>query len=359
MPDRADGVYALILAGGRGTRFWPWSRRSQPKPCLAPDGGRSLLQATMDRVLGILPPERVLVVTAADVAAPIRAQLPELPPQNILVEPQPRNTAAAVAWGTMEVSRRARGQNPVVLVLPSDHRVEQEAELQDLLLDCAQAARATNALVTIGITPTRPETGFGYMAVGSELGRWGDRAFLRVERFVEKPDLERARRWVEEGTYAWNAGMFVFTVDSVRDAFRQFLPRTWMAMERLAHDPERLVELYGEMEATSIDCGVLERSPHVLTVRADLGWSDLGTWEALAGLLPRVEGGCGRVDGAVAIEARDNLIFAPEDLVALVGVEGLLIARHQGVLLICPRERAREVQALLPRLEGGPWDERV
>jgi mannose-1-phosphate guanylyltransferase len=343
-------LYVLIIAGGRGTRFWPRSRRAMPKQCISLDGPLTLIQQTVQRVLPMVPPERILVVTSADMALALFEQLPELPDGNILVEPVGMNTAPAVGWGAMEIAKRARGQNPVMCVLPSDHLIADEEELRGTLLAAAKAARATNALVTIGLEPTAPETGYGYLHCGEEQGRWGDRAFARVERFVEKPDAETARRYIVDGHFLWNAGMFVFTVDAIRDNFRQYLPNTWAQLERLRHSPSRLEELYPLLDAISIDYGIMERASHVLTVRVELGWSDVGSWTALKDHLPAIEGGVGVAKHSVALNARDNIVHAPGKLVALMGVEGLVVVDTGDVLLVCRAEDAQGVRELAGRV---------
>lgn len=350
-------LYVLIIAGGRGARFWPLSRRRRPKQCLTIDGGPTLIQRTVGRLLPIVPIEHILVVTSAEMADALREQLPALPPENLLVEPMARNTAPAIAWGAVEIGRRARGSNPVMAVLPSDHLIEREDELRDLLLDCAEAARATNALVTVGLEPHRPETGFGYLEVGGELGRWGDRAFLRVERFVEKPDIETATRFVTGGKHLWNAGMFVFTVEAVRDALREQLPHTWVLLEQLRHTPSLAPTLYQQLDAISFDHGVMEKARHVLTVRAELGWSDIGSWTALADHLPEHALGRANVRAGVAVNASNNVVFAPGKVVALVGVEDLVVVDTPDALLICRREDAQRLREVVERLEReGPDD---
>ncbi|MCB9746404.1 MAG: mannose-1-phosphate guanylyltransferase [Alphaproteobacteria bacterium] len=355
MPE--SPLYVVIIAGGRGTRFWPWSRRSRPKQCLSIDGGASLLQRTLQRVTPLVPPEHVLVVTAADMAAQVAEQLPELPAENLLVEPMGRNTAPAVGWAASEIGHREHGRNPVMVVLPADHAVEDEAELRALLVSAAEAARQTNALITLGISPTRPETGFGYLQVGPPVARFAGREARDVRRFVEKPDLATAQRYLVEGGYLWNAGMFVFTVEAIRDAFRQHLPHTWTRLEALRHSPERLEELYGQLDRVSIDVGIMEKAGHVMTFPAALGWSDLGTWEALAEHLPEHALGRARVKHGVSVDARDNLVVAPDKVVALVGVEGLVVVDTGDALLIVPRAQVQRVREAIAALEAEGADE--
>ncbi|MCP4807518.1 MAG: mannose-1-phosphate guanylyltransferase [Proteobacteria bacterium] len=351
----AGELWGLIIAGGRGTRFWPRSRRALPKQCMSLDGGRTLIQQTVDRIRPLIPPERIVIVTSAEMAPAIREQLPELAVDNVLVEPVGRNTAPAIAWGCMEIAHQ--GKAPVVAVLPSDHLIDDEPELLAVLASASKAARSTNALVTIGLTPTRPETGFGYLRCGGELGTFGDHAFHRVERFVEKPDEVTAAGYVADGRYLWNAGMFVFTADALRDAFRQFLPRSWALLEELRHSPHRLAELYPQMESTSIDYGIMERSPHVLTVPAQLGWSDVGSWAAIEPHLPPQDGGRGLVGNQVAVDASGNVVHAPGKLVALVGVDGLIVVDTGDALLICPKDRAQDVRRVVVALEAGDLGE--
>ncbi len=350
-PRLPDDLYAVILAGGRGTRFWPLSRRARPKQCLSLTGERTMLQETIHRLQPIIPHERVMVVTGPDMAPLVRAQLPELAPENIIVEPSPRNTAPCIALGAVEVARRGGGQ-AVMAILPADHHIGDPADLRDILVTAREVARSTNALITLGIQPRYPESGYGYLQVGVPMGTWNGRAFHMVERFTEKPSVEVARRWVTEGTHLWNAGMFVFTVDAIRDAIREHLPSTAMAMLDLARDRSLLEAVWPRMEATSIDYGIMERSRHILTVPCDPQWSDLGAWTALDEILPGVEGGHGRAEAVLAIDATDNTVFAPRKAVALVGVSDLVVVDTDDALLVMSKDHAQELRNLLPRLDA-------
>jgi mannose-1-phosphate guanylyltransferase len=340
----------LVMAGGRGTRFWPLSRNRRPKQCLALTGGRTLLQQTVDRVLGLVGSDCVMVATGRDMEAEVRAQLPELPPESFLVEPRGRNTAPCIAWGAVETARRWGGDS-VMAVLPADHLVADQEAFRAVLAAAAEAASHTNSLVTIGIQPTRPETGYGYLEVGGELGRWGGRPFLRVRRFVEKPDARTAEGFLATGGHLWNAGMFCWTVDAIRDAYREYLPRTWAAMEALTHRPESLDELWERFDATSVDYGVLERSRGVLTVPAEFGWSDVGAWSALRDLLPGATGGSIVAAQSVALDARGNVVHAPGKLAALLGVDGLVVVDTEDVLLVSRVEYAQQIRRIHDEVE--------
>jgi mannose-1-phosphate guanylyltransferase len=299
----------------------------------------------------LVPPERILVVTAAEMEDSVRAHVLDVPAENVLVEPEGRNTAASVGWGAVEIGRRSREKDAIMAVLPADHLISDEAVFVEQLAECAQAARATNALVTLGISPTRPETGFGYLHVGGELGSWGKSAFLRVERFVEKPDLETAVGYLQGGEHLWNAGMFVFTVEAIRDAYRAYLPKTWAELEGLRHSPNRLEEVYPRLEKISLDYGIMERSRHVLTVRARFGWSDVGSWAALGEHLPLSELGNALVEEGIAIDARQNVVYAPGKTVALIGVSDLVVVDTEDALLVCRKSDAQAVKDVVAELE--------
>ncbi len=351
MPNRhCEQLKILVMAGGRGTRFWPLSRRRVPKQCIALDGERSLVQQTIDRLSGLVQPECVMVATGRDMEAALREQLPQLPPENFLVEPRGRNTAPCIAWGAVEIARRWGGET-VMAVLPADHLVSDEEGFRAVLQAAAEGASRTNSLVTIGIQPTRPETGFGYLRVGGELGRWGGEPFLRVRRFVEKPDAPTAQTFLDSGEYLWNAGMFCWTVNAIRDAYREYLPGTWAAMEALAHRPGDIEGLWERFDATSVDYGVMERSRGVLTVPASFGWSDMGAWTALPDVISASPEGCVVADATVSEDARGNVVHAPGKLAALLGVEGLVVVDTPDVLLVARLDRAQEVRSLIAELE--------
>jgi len=347
-----EELYILIIAGGRGTRFWPMSRRSKPKQCLSIVGDSSLIRQTVDRVEGVVPKERVIVVTASEMEQAIRSELPELPVENILVEPMGRNTAPCIGWGAVEIGRRSVGDNAVMVVLPADHLIHDKSSFQRQVLDCAAAAQSTNGLITIGVPPTRPETGFGYLQVGGERGEWGSSSFSGVARFVEKPDIDTAKEYLEGGEHLWNAGMFVFSIDAIRDSFREFLPASWAVLEEIRKEPGKVGELYGKLEKISIDYGIMERSTRVFTVPASFDWSDLGGWVALGEELPEQVFGVGRVASASSIDAKGNIVFAPGKHVSMIGVEGLVVVETDDAILVCRQEDAQRIKDVTSDLEN-------
>lgn len=342
-------LYAVILAGGRGTRFWPLSRRTLPKQCLSLDGGPTLLQRTVARLHPLIPPERVLVVTGPDMVEPVRAQLEGLPAENILVEPSPRNTAPVVAWSAREVERRGGG---LVAVLPSDHHVADEAGFRASLAAAAAVAEQ-GGLVTLGIRPTRPETGFGWIEPGEDPPEAAAAVggSLPVRRFVEKPPLAAAEAMLAGGRHLWNAGMFVWRSDVVLDAVRAFLPGASAGVDLLRAGAS-IEEAWPRMESTSVDYGILEHARDIRVVPVDFGWSDVGSWPALAEVLPAQAWGSGVAAGVVAIGAEANLVHAPGKLVALLGVEGLILVDTPDALLVARRDDAQAVKSLLDAVEA-------
>ncbi|MDP2314131.1 MAG: sugar phosphate nucleotidyltransferase [Pseudomonadota bacterium] len=328
--------FAVVLAGGRGTRFWPLSRRALPKQCLSLDGGPTLLQRTVARTG--LPPERVLIVTGPDMVAAVREQLPGI---ELLVEPSPRNTAAAIAWAAFEVERRGGAGS---YVLPSDHVVQDEPAFRTALATAAAVAE-TGALVTLGVRPTRPETGFGWIEVGEGTGP--DRP---VRRFVEKPGRAVAEALLAGGQHLWNAGMFVWSSEALLAAVDTHLSGT-AAMVAGLRSGSTIADVWALAEATSIDYGVLERAEGIRVVPVDFGWSDVGSWPALLEVLPAGEGGVSVAEAVIAIRAEGNVVHAPGKVVALLGVDGLVVVDTPDALLVAPVADAQDVRLLLEEAE--------
>ncbi len=349
-----SALTAVILAGGRGTRFWPLSRRRLPKQCLAPGGGATLIQRTVSRLEPLVAPRHVLVITGPDMAPAIRAQLPGVPAENILVEPSGRNTAPCIGWAAALVADRF-GDDAPLAVLPSDHVVVDAAGLRAALAAAADCAGQTGRLLTLGITPDRPETGYGYLEVGEAV--WsGDALTVRaVTRFTEKPPLAEAQRYLAGGRHLWNAGMFVFTAGDMLAAFADHLPRSAAALSRLRAGAT-IDDIWSELEATSIDFGVMERASRIGTIPCDIGWSDVGAWDSAAALMPQVEGGNGVAEQVLAEQAEGCVVHAPEQTVALVGVRDLVVVSTKDALLVMSRAEGNRLRDVLRRLERDGLD---
>ncbi len=353
----SDNIFAVIMAGGSGTRFWPASRAARPKQFLPISGARPMIEETVRRLDGLVPLERILVVTAASQADLVRAALPELPAANIVAEPEARNTAACVALAARAVSER--DPDAVQIILPADHIIEPTDRFQATLEAACRTARSGDVLVTFGIQPDHPATGYGYIEVGQELERQDGLPVYQVQRFVEKPDLARAEEFLASGRMLWNSGMFAWTSRSILAAYRRHLPDLLDGLESVGPD-RPLEEVYLTLPSLPVDIGILEKADNVRMLAIDYRWSDVGSWDALPEVHPPDSDGNHVVLGAgaklVSEQSSGCVVYADGDeVVALVGVEGLVVVRSGDATLICPRGRTQEVKKIVDRLkeEGG------
>lgn len=346
-------MQALILAGGSGTRFWPLSRRSSPKQFLALEGDRSLLQTTVDRQRPLIEPSGVWVSTTAALADEVRRQLPEVPAGQVLAEPVGRNTAPAIGWALRSMPAATR--QGVVAVLPADHRVEDAVGFRAALGRAAAVVERDDRVMTLGVRPSRVETGYGYLELGEAVE--GDGALRRVRRFTEKPERAVAERFVASGDYLWNAGIFVFRGATLLDHLRRLEPAVGEGLEAIAAAPERTAQLYAGLPAISIDYAVMERLDDLATLPLDCGWSDLGSWAALAEVLAADGDGNSGHGDVLAVDSRDNLLWAERGQIAVVGVSDLVVVRTADCVLVVPKERAQEVKRLVDQLAAAGRDE--
>lgn len=338
-------MQALILAGGSGTRFWPLSRKSNPKQLLALEGERSLLRDTLGRLRPLVEPRDVWVCTTEALAGRVREELPEVPPEQVLAEPEGRNTAPAIGWSIRSMPEEAR--RGVVAVLPADHRVGDPAAFRETLERAGRVVEGEDRVMTLGVVPRWAETGYGYLELEPEPGPEGVR---RVRRFVEKPTAENAARFVAAGNYLWNAGIFVFRGATLLSILERLQPELSRGLEEIAAAPERVGDLYRLLPADSIDYAVMEKLEDISTLPLDCGWSDLGSWEALDEVLPPDgDGNKGRGD-RLAVDSRGNLLFSDAGLIAVVGVEDLVVVRTGDAVLVCPKSRSQEVKKLVNEL---------
>ncbi len=339
-------MQALILAGGSGTRFWPLSRRRRPKQFLPLEGERSLLQATVDRLSPDLGPSEVWVCTTRALAETVRAQLPEVPGSQILAEPEGRNTAPAIGWSLGRMPEEAR--RGAVAVLPADHRFGDAAAFRRTLAAAAATAENDDRVVALGVTPRWAETGYGYLELGRSLDPATD--LRQVVRFTEKPDSATAEKYFRGGNHLWNAGIFIFRGTTLLAHLERFEPEIGRGLAAMAEAPAESAEIYPRLPSISIDYAVMERLDSIATLPLDCGWSDLGSWEALVEVLDAdADGNRCRGDG-LAIDARDNLLYADEGTVAVLGVENLAVVRTGDTVLVLPRQRSQEVRRIVDEL---------
>jgi len=334
-------AWAVVLAGGIGSRFWPLSTPSRPKQLLPLVGERTLLADTLDRMAPLVPPARTLVLTNAELAEAVRRAAPQLPPANVIAEPRPAGTAAALAWAAHEIRRRD-GDEAMMTCVHADWAVADADGFRAALVRAADVAARERGLVTVGIVPTRPEIGYGYIQPGDPV----EGGARRVARFVEKPDRARAEQLCAGGCL-WNSGIFVWRVGDFLAEVERHTPEVAPALAAAGDDAPAF---FAGVRSISVDVGVLERSDRVFVVPGDFGWDDVGTWAALARVRTRDDAGNATSGVVHALDAHDNVAHAEGNAVVLYGVEGLVVVAREGLTLVTTVERAAELKTLLDSL---------
>lgn len=348
-------LYVLILAGGSGERFWPLSRRARPKQLLSLFSKETLLEATIRRLDGLVPPEQILILTNADQEAGVRALCRGLPEENIVAEPAKRDTAAAIALGAGWIARRAPGA--VMIVLPADHLIKDTAGFQQTLRTAAAAAEQTGDLVTIGIQPTWACPGFGYIEQGAAhalAGGEGGPGVFEVTRFREKPSAELAEEFLQQGHFRWNAGMFIWTIPAILAAFERQAPVLSQFVGRLRAGGDfaaLLREVFPTLPKISIDYAIMEKAARVLTVEAAFDWDDVGSWTAVAKYLTADAAGNQTNCPVQTIDAANNIVFTDQPkTIALLGVSDLIVIQTADALLVCSRHEAEKIKQIVARV---------
>jgi|SRR5579862_355874 len=349
----ASSLYVLILAGGSGERFWPLSRKTKPKQLLALFSEQTLLGQTLQRLEGLVPPQNILILTNSDQEKEVRATCGRLPPENIVAEPAKRDTAAAVALATGWVA--LRDPDATMIVLPADHLIQDEAGFHRTLRTAAAAAEKTGDLVTIGLQPTWACPGFGYIELGKKLDfDPGAPAVHEVLRFREKPAPELAESFLKQGNFRWNAGMFIWTLPSILDAFDKYTPELSEFIGQIRQSPDMgkiLAERFPKLPKISVDYAIMERAARVLVVEAAFDWDDVGSWTAVAKYLRQDEGGNASNMALTQIDAANNIVFSSRKTnISLLGAKNLIIVQTDDALLVCDREEAEKIKALVGKV---------
>jgi len=347
-------TYAVILAGGRGERFWPLSTRRRPKQLLALVGRRALLADAVWRIRAIIPEKRILVITSADLLEAVCHLLPGLPKANVIGEPCGRDTAAAITLAAALI--KARNPNAVFCVLTADHVVGNAAVFRHTLKEAFARAAAADVLLTIGLKPTFPSTGFGYIEAGKRLAGSSKTAFYHVRRFVEKPNKHIAARYVKTGRFYWNSGMFVWSLSAWERALRRHYPPLARLLDTLTPLAGRtgfqakLKRAYAGLEKISVDYAVMEHADNIVMAEGVFPWDDVGSWSSLENHFPKDARGNVVVGNGELLESSGNIVVADDGLVALVGVDNLVVVKAGAVTLVCHKDHSQKVKRMVEQL---------
>ena len=346
-------TYGVIMAGGGGTRFWPLSRKAKPKQFLNLSGKDTMVMDTANRLSSFMDPRDIFIVTGQDfVNTTVEETKSLLQADHILGEPAARNTAACIGYAAMEIVKKY--EDGVMCVVPSDHFIRDEQEFRKVMEYAISLAAEKNTLVTVGIKPTFPSTGYGYIRCKKENlkhGLSGERCYREVMEFVEKPDLSHAKEYLKSGEYAWNSGMFVWKASVILDYFRKLLPDIYDCLCRIGdvmgtdREKETLQEIYPVIPKISIDYGIMERAKGVLMVEGDFGWNDVGSYDALEEIYGTDEEGNVVVGNHCSIDTTGSIFYNDgKKLIAALGVKDLIIAQTDDIVLVCDKSRAQEVK---------------
>lgn len=344
---------ALIMAGGRGERFWPKSRRMMPKQFLAlTESGKTMIQLTVERIAPVVENEDIYISTNQDYKKLVMEQLPQIPEENIICEPVGRNTAPCIGLGAVHMKKKYG--DAMMLVLPSDHLIKNTPIFLNTLEDACQTAEQGANLVTIGITPDSPETGYGYIQFipDQRVGR-----AYRVDHFVEKPNLDAAKEYVASGKYLWNSGMFIWKVSTILDNLKEYLPAIYKGLVEICKsmntekEQQVLERVFPQLPSESIDYGVMEKAENIYILGGAFGWDDVGSWLAVGRLQKSNEFGNVIAGNAVTIDTRNSIIQGGKKLIATVGLQNIIIVDTEDALLVCDKGSAGNIKKVLENLK--------
>jgi mannose-1-phosphate guanylyltransferase len=344
--------YAVIMAGGIGARFWPRSKKKSPKQLLKIIGDNTMIQETVRRINGLIPKENILIVTNETQKPGIIEQLPEIPIENIIIEPFGRNTAACIGLASIIIQKRS--PDAVTFVMPADHIIKDDESFINTLKTASQFSIENQALVTIGIQPTRPETGYGYIQIDEDSGK---SSVYKVLTFAEKPNYATAVNFIKSGDFFWNSGMFIWKIDTILNEFKQLMPDLHEGLVKISEQLDtpdfsnKLNEIYGHLKSISIDYGIMEKSDKVFLVKGQFSWSDVGSWEAVYELSEKDGDGNVKVGTVYTDMALDSYIYSPDKLTAVIGLDNVIVINCNDALLICKRDKAQDVKNVIDYLK--------
>lgn len=353
--------FAVIMAGGRGERFWPRSRVAVPKQFLNLVGDKTMLQLTVERVQDLVGISGTYIVAGLDFKKIIMKQVPQLPEENIIIEPFGRDTAAAVGLAALVLERK--DPREIMIVLPADHYISDVPRFQEILKSAVAAAWRGEDIVTLGITPHRPETGYGYIFQGELFDTFTGVPAYRVVRFLEKPDYARAVRFLSTGNYLWNSGMFIWRVDLIIRLIKKYTPQLARGLNIIGQSmgTEQYLavtgEIYARLPKISVDYGILEKAEKVLVMRGDFGWDDIGSWTALERYAEKDECGNAIEGRGVFLDTSNTFVYSPGKTVGVIGVENLIVVNDRDSLLVCRKNRAQELKKVVQALKDEGLDE--
>ncbi|NOY78589.1 MAG: NTP transferase domain-containing protein [Calditrichaeota bacterium] len=348
-------LYAVIMAGGIGTRFWPRSRIEKPKQFLKIFGDETLIQQTYQRLLPLIPSENIYFVINTNQKEEIKKQLPFVPEENIIIEPYGKNTAPCIGLAALHLKRR--NPNSVMAVLPADHLIQDTNQFLKILRIGTSILEKESCLITIGITPTYPATGYGYIQYNGSICTQENVTAYHVKTFAEKPNLDTAKKFIMSGDFLWNSGMFLWKTQDILKEMEEHVPEIYDSLQKIepsigtAAYPEALERAYQEIRGISIDYAVMEKSQRVCVIKSEFGWSDVGSWEEVYNLLAKDKSKNAVVGKAILRDSKGCLIYSPDQLVATIGLKDMIVIQSGNALLVCPKNRSQEVKELVDYLK--------
>lgn len=353
-------LYAVIMAGGIGARFWPRSKKKSPKQLLRIIGEKTMIQETFSRINGLVPKENILIVTNQTQKPGIIEQLPEIPSENIIVEPFGRNTAACIGLASVIIQKRS--PEAITFVMPADHIIKDSKSFIETLRTAAHFAEENPALVTIGIQPTKPETGYGYIQIDENSER---NNVYKVLTFAEKPNYATAVNFINSGDFFWNSGMFIWKIDTILNEINFLMPDLYEGLLKIKENfdspdfSEKLSEVYGQLKSISIDYGIMEKSDKVFLVKGQFSWSDVGSWEAVYELSDKDQDGNVKVGTVYTDMVLDSYIHSPDKFTAVIGLDNVIVINCNDALLICKRDKAQDVKNIIDYLKLNKLDDHL